>query len=317
MAGRYEGYRLDGHLFEPAPMGAPVVRPRRGVIHPSVDLRQHCSPIEDQGTLGSCAACAVVGAMEYLQRASNEATPDLSVLFVYWNGRYLGGDTANDTGLLMHHAIAALLAYGACREELLPYAPERFAEKPSAGCFADARRFEAMEYARIDRGEGLMQALSDGLPVIFGSFFPKMYYDYAAVSGEMLSNLQPAQPGGGGHSMLIVGYDQAQRWWLVRNSWGEGFGERGYLRIPFDVMNTYTQAHEFWVVGRLSQRFGAPLEGVPMAEALARTQLEAPAQMKAALERLRAGLRKELDADLDAAKKGVRDRLRGPGDGGR
>jgi len=37
-------------------------------LPPSVDLRKWCSPIEDQGSLGSCTANAGVALMEYYQR---------------------------------------------------------------------------------------------------------------------------------------------------------------------------------------------------------------------------------------------------------
>jgi C1A family cysteine protease len=48
----------------------------------SVDLRQWCSPIEDQGDLGSCTANAWVGVLEYYQRQAFGKHLDASRLFL-------------------------------------------------------------------------------------------------------------------------------------------------------------------------------------------------------------------------------------------
>ncbi|MDI7259756.1 MAG: cysteine protease, partial [Thermodesulfobacteriota bacterium] len=49
----------------------------------SIDLREHCSPVEDQGGLGSCTAHAGVGIIEYCERKSFGRHIDASRLFLY------------------------------------------------------------------------------------------------------------------------------------------------------------------------------------------------------------------------------------------
>ena len=41
----------------------------------------------------------------------------------------------------------------------------------------------------------------------------------------------------GGHVMLIVGYDDNQSCWFVKNSWGSGWGAQGYPRIGYGQCN--------------------------------------------------------------------------------
>jgi C1A family cysteine protease len=66
-------------------------------LPPSVDLRQWCSPIEDQGDLGSCTANAGVAVLEYFQRRAFGKHLDASRLFLYKVTRNLLG-IAGDEG---------------------------------------------------------------------------------------------------------------------------------------------------------------------------------------------------------------------------
>ena len=36
----------------------------------------------------------------------------------------------------------------------------------------------------------------------------------------------------GGHAVLAVGYDEAEQRFIVRNSWGTGWGKKGYFTCP-------------------------------------------------------------------------------------
>jgi len=66
--------------------------PRR--LPPVVDLRALCSPVENQGELGSCTANALVGSLEFLEKKAGHQVTDLSRLFVYYNERALTPEIA-------------------------------------------------------------------------------------------------------------------------------------------------------------------------------------------------------------------------------
>jgi hypothetical protein len=42
-----------------------------------------------------------------------------------------------------------------------------------------------------------------------------------------------------GHVVAIIGYDDNQRCWIIRNSGGSGWGENGYFRISYDAFDQY------------------------------------------------------------------------------
>jgi C1A family cysteine protease len=54
----------------------------------------------------------------------------------------------------------------------------------------------------------------------------------------------------GGHAVLGVGYSDKQKRFIVRNSWGTGWGKQGYFTIPYAYLANPDLADDFWVVHR-------------------------------------------------------------------
>lgn len=77
----------------------------------NVDLRQWCSPIENQGGLGSYTAHAAVGVVEYFERRAFNRHLDGSRLFVYKATRNLLQVTG-DTGAWLRNTMGALVLCG-------------------------------------------------------------------------------------------------------------------------------------------------------------------------------------------------------------
>jgi len=109
-----------------------------------------------------------------------------------------------------------------------------------------------MEYARVPQGPGVRAALADGLPVVFGMMLRESFHRASAGKG-----IVPLPADGdlpiGGHAMLIVGYDTEARMYLVRNSWGEQWGDRGYCRIPFAMVDDPAMSWDFWTVRSIEE----------------------------------------------------------------
>jgi C1A family cysteine protease len=52
----------------------------------------------------------------------------------------------------------------------------------------------------------------------------------------------------GGHAVLVVGYDDATSRFILRNSWGEGWGKNGYFTLPYAYLIDSRLAGDFWTV---------------------------------------------------------------------
>ena len=214
-----------------------------------VDWSQSLPPCYDQGNLGSCTANALAGAIQFLELAP--VMP--SRLFIYYNERELEGSTDQDAGAMIRDGIKTLVTEGACPEQLWPYVPVCYAQKPSRPCYEAAEGLSVLQYERVDNTvlEDLLEALTLG-PVVGGFTVYASFESRAASSRGIVPMPGPDEEPVGGHAILVTGYDQAAGRFLVRNSWGTSWGIKGYFQIPFQYFTNPDLADDFWLLTRLT-----------------------------------------------------------------
>jgi C1A family cysteine protease len=206
-------------------VAVPEQKSVRGGLPSKVDLSTLATPVRDQGGCGSCVAFATVGALELaINHKIGQRVPglDLSEQQVFSCG---GGKCA--TGWQISKGAAYLAKHGACDESAMPYVAMDLAckVKPTGSLAANwkDRIFKAAKAVQV-RDVDWKLWLAAGHPVIFamavyGDFFRYKSGVYKHVLGDH----------SGYHAVTCVGYGPG--YWLVRNSWGTGFGEGGYFRI--------------------------------------------------------------------------------------
>jgi C1A family cysteine protease len=52
----------------------------------------------------------------------------------------------------------------------------------------------------------------------------------------------------GGHAVLAVGYDDSAECFIVRNSWGSGWGKKGYFTMPYSYLLEQNLSDDFWTI---------------------------------------------------------------------
>jgi C1A family cysteine protease len=128
-------------------------------------------------------------------------------------------------GMYCRDVMDILSNKGVCFEEIYPYAS---ADKPASDIPQVAKdvaiKFKIKSYAMVSSVDELKTALAASGPclIAFPCYNSSMTFWMPSKAGEALR---------GGHAVLIVGYTKDS--FIVRNSWGTSWGDKGYTYYPF------------------------------------------------------------------------------------
>ena len=213
-----------------------------------VDLTLQCSPVENQGSLGSCTANALVGNLEFLELKNQQPFIDMSRLFIYYNERLIEGTVKYDAGASLRDGIKSLAKAGCCSEKDWAYEISRFTRKPSLKCYLEARRHKITSYFSLNNQRELLTCLADGYPFVFGFSVYESFESERVAKTGIAPMPSPNEQNLGGHAVMAVGYDSTKNVFIVRNSWGASWGMKGYFTLPFRYVNEL--ANDFWTIRR-------------------------------------------------------------------
>ncbi len=221
---------------------------------PLVDLRAQCPPVYDQGELGSCTANAIAGAFQFEVMKQKLPVFNPSRLFIYYNERVLEGHVNDDSGSQLRDGVKSIATLGVCDETLWPYNVSQFAQQPPPAVYTSALSNKALQYTRLNNTaiNELKTCLAGGNPFVFGfTAYQSFEGDVVAKSGVLP---MPAQSESviGGHAVMAVGYDDQKSAFIVRNSWGNGWGLQGYFYMPYDYVTSTNLADDFWTISQVA-----------------------------------------------------------------
>jgi C1A family cysteine protease len=217
----------------------------------AVDLRPQCpQEVYDQGQLGSCTANAIAGAIEFdeiKQKAADIFTP--SRLFIYYNERVIEGTVNSDSGAQIRDGIKTVAKQGACHEQIWAYDITKFRAKPSKAAYTDGTKHTAVQYQRLIQSLTEMKGcLAAGYPFVFGFTVYESFESASVAKTGIVPYPASGEKVLGGHAVLAVGYDDPSQRFIVRNSWGSGWGMKGYFTIPYSYLTSSNLADDFWTI---------------------------------------------------------------------
>jgi C1A family cysteine protease len=158
----------------------------------------------------------------------------------------------------------------------MPYIDGNFATVPTQQNYTDAKAYAIGSYTSLSNVSDIQQALvTRSQPVLIGmEVYASMESDSVTETG-VLPMPQKGEEILGGHAVLAVGYTDslpketikklpakkllrklldfvfrkkaATGYLIVRNSWGENWGDHGYFYMPYEYVNA-DYAYDFWIM---------------------------------------------------------------------
>ncbi len=217
----------------------------------SVDLRKYMNClVYNQAYLNSCAANAVCAAYALdLQKQDSSKWFAPSPLYLYYNTRVYESLTYKNIGTHIPDEFQVLNNQGVCKESDWPFNPAYVFVKPSQKCYESANGHKC-KYERlldhIDSPVGTAQSdqnilqlkacLADDCPFVFGFHVYESFESDGVGPNGIMTLPKPDELPGSGHAVVAVGYDDVKKHFIVLNSWGQEFGDKGYFYMPYTFM---------------------------------------------------------------------------------
>jgi cathepsin C len=225
------------------------------------DGQNYITPVVNQGSCGSCYAVAVTDMIQTRARimTKNRVKPKLSVQKVLSCSEYSQGCKGGFPFLVGKYA----QDFGMAPQKNQPYVGQRDVKCKKPTAYATKTRSKNYHYIGGYYGacnhKKMQKELHDNGPIVVGfnteaglwHYDTGVYEEHSAMS-FIQENEGKKQPWGGPwtgkrlhnhwekttHAVLVVGYGENKdqgKYWIVKNSWGPNWGEKGYFRIKRGV----------------------------------------------------------------------------------
>ena len=204
-----------------------------------VDYTEEMSGIRNQSSEGSCVGHAGVAVKEWMEMKDYGLFIDLSERFLYEEAKKISGHTEGTT---LVACAQVLRDKGVCEDKFWKYTAGDV-QHPLPGAYPNALKFKIQAgYVRITNEEELKASLAKFGPTIIGVLVHK---NWSKQQNGHIPNLswfesmladRKMLPPQGGHAICLVGYNDETKEYKFKNSWGEGWGDKGYGYITYKHM---------------------------------------------------------------------------------
>lgn len=209
-----------------------------------IDLRPKFSEVYDQGKIGSCTANALCSIYEY---DTNNFKG--SRLFLYYNERIYINETNRDDGAFMSDGIESLKTYGLCEEKYWSYLIENVFKEPTKEAYENGKKNYVLEAFNISNDIKIIKSwLIKNEPIAVAI---ALYSNFINSKSGIIGLPQDIDKFVGGHAVIICGFDDNNKRFILRNSWGSYWGDNGYFYLPYDYISNDNLCGDLWIITRI------------------------------------------------------------------
>jgi C1A family cysteine protease len=219
-------------------------------------------PVYNQGQVGSCTGNGWAFAYDYELQKAGLPRINPSRLKIYYDERVEAGEDVNeDSGAQIRDGIKVIARNGVCPESMWPYIESQFNVKPPQACYDASLKHLGLTYARVNQDEqSVLSTLIGGNPIVFGfNVYESFEGDEIAKTGIMPLP-EPGETMCGGHCVAATNYHQHfempdgnyTKMIRCRNSWGDGWGDKGHFFMPESFFLDIAMTSDCWVLTQVS-----------------------------------------------------------------
>ncbi|XP_078140383.1 dipeptidyl peptidase 1-like isoform X1 [Centroberyx gerrardi] len=194
------------------------------------------SPVRDQGSCGSCYSFAIMGMLEARVRilTNNSETPIFSPQHVVSCSQYSQGCDGGFPYLIVKY----IQDFGIVDESCFPY----IGKNSPCGVPQNCSRLYTAEYSYVGGFYGgcnedamMLELVQNGPMAVAFQVYPDFYNYQEGIYHHTFvrSSFNPFELTN--HAVVLVGYGHynmtGEKYWIVKNSWGTGWGDKGFFRI--------------------------------------------------------------------------------------
>lgn len=196
------------------------------------------SPVKNQGGTAMCVAFSSIGALEFeAKKQGLNINPDYSEMYLFYNGKVSTGVKPSSSmfyqGWYPSTSLSFLKSNGTVEESNCPF---NLAKVVYPVVPVGSKLQKIISYTSLSTPQQFKEALQSG-PIMGGL---TCYSDFSYYKSGIYKKTT-TKIGAGNHSVLIVGYNETEKYWIVKNSWGTNWGEKGYFRIAYNQgMESFT-----------------------------------------------------------------------------
>ena len=204
----------------------------RAIAPQPVDWRSKFMPCRDQGNEGSCSGFSAAAFRESLRAILGQSLVGyLSPQYLYARTRQSEGTFPQDSGCTIADEFTTLIQRGVPNEVFAPYTADP-SFNPDAEADAIAASFKLAGPVQLATDADTLKAALASAPVVIGFSVPASMEGEDVAATGMLATPGPSEANLGGHAVVLVGWDESDYPWIIRNSWGTSWGGpmQGYFR---------------------------------------------------------------------------------------